>query len=96
MANLTSAINIQVDSKTKQEATEILNDLGLNMSTAINLFLRQIIKRDGLPFEVTNPKPSKTLLKALKESEKITREIEEGKRTGYKNMKELIEALDEE
>lgn len=43
-----------------------------------------------------NPKPRKTLLNTLKEGEEITREIEEGKRTGYKNMKELIEALDED
>ena len=39
MANLTSAINIQVDSDTKKQATDILNNLGLSMSTAINIFL---------------------------------------------------------
>ena len=40
MANLTSAINIQVDSDTKKQATDILNNLGLSMSTAINIFLK--------------------------------------------------------
>lgn len=59
MSNLTSAINVQVDSATKKEATAILNDLGLSMSAAINLFLKQVVKRDGLPFEVVNPKPAK-------------------------------------
>ena len=54
MASLTSAINIQIDSETKRKATDILNDLGLSMSTAINIFLRQVIKKDGLPFEVNN------------------------------------------
>ena len=43
MSNLTSAINVQVDSETKKQATDILNDLGLSMSTAINLFLKQVI-----------------------------------------------------
>ncbi|HIU11522.1 MAG TPA: type II toxin-antitoxin system RelB/DinJ family antitoxin [Candidatus Onthocola stercorigallinarum] len=91
MANLTSAINIQVDSKTKKEASAILSDLGLSMSTAINLFLRQVIKRDGLPFEVTNPKPSKDLLKALREAENIINQPENHK--GYNNIDELKKAL---
>ena len=75
MSNLTSAINVQVDSATKQEATAILNDLGLSMSAAINLFLKQVVKRDGLPFEVVNPKPSKELRKALKEAKKIIKNL---------------------
>ena len=70
MASLTSAINVNVDTKVKEEATAILKDLGLNMSTAINMFLVQIIKKDGIPFEITNPKPSKDMLKALDEAKK--------------------------
>ena len=64
MANLTSAINIQVDSDTKKQATDILNNLGLSMSTAINIFLKQVIKRDGIPFEIVNNKPNEEMLKA--------------------------------
>ena len=71
MASLTSPINVMVDSATKEEATNILKDLGLSMSTAINLFLRQVIKNDGLPFEVKNRKPNKELLDSLKEAEDI-------------------------
>ena len=63
MANLTSAINIQVDSDTKKQATDILNNLGLSMSTAINIFLKQVIKRDGIPFEIVNNKPNEEMLK---------------------------------
>ena len=91
MGNLTSAINIQVDSETKREATNILNDLGLSMSTAINLFLRQVIKRDGLPLEVVNPKPNKELLMALKEAEEIINNPDKYK--GYKDIDELRKAL---
>ena len=91
VGNLTSAINIQVDSETKREATNILNDLGLSMSTAINLFLRQVIKRDGLPFEVVNPKPNKELLMALKEAEEIINNPDKYK--GYKDIDELRKAL---
>ena len=91
LSNLTSVINVQVDSATKKEATVILNDLGLSMSAAINLFLKQVVKRDGLPFEVINPKPSKELCKALKESEKIVNNPD--KYPGYRDMDKLKEAL---
>ena len=91
MSNLTSAINVQVDSENKIQATNILNDLGMSMSTAINLFLRQVIKRYGLPFEVTNPKPSRELIKALKEAEDIINNPDKYK--GYTDMNELREAL---
>ena len=66
MASLTSAINIQIDSETKRKATDILNELGLSMSTAINIFLRQVIKKDGLPFEVNN-NSNDDLLDAIEE-----------------------------
>ena len=91
MASLTSPINVMVDRETKEEATNILKDLGLSMSTAINLFLKQVIKRDGLPFEVANPKPSKELLEALKEAEDIIKNPNNYK--GYRDMNELKEAL---
>ena len=67
MSSLTSAINVNVDTQVKEKATNILKDLGLNMSTFINMTLVQVIKRNGVPFEVVNPKPSKEMLEALKE-----------------------------
>lgn len=95
MANITSAINIQVDSQTKKEATNILNDLGLSMSMAINLFLRQVIKTDGLPFEVKNHKPSREMRKALKEAADMIQNPDRYKE--YRDVDELIkDILDED
>ena len=62
MESKTSAINIQVDSNVKKDATMVLTDLGLSMSSAINLFLKQVIKKNGLPFEVTNVVENKKIL----------------------------------
>lgn len=62
MENKTSAINIQVDANIKKEATMVLTDLGLSMSSAITLFLKQVVKRNGIPFEVTNTAPNKKIL----------------------------------
>ena len=90
---LTSAINVQVDAKDKEQATNILKDLGINMSTFINMAIKQVIKKDGLPFEVTNPKPSGELLEALKEGEDIIADIRAGKRKGYKNVNEMLRAI---
>ena len=90
---LMSAINVQVEAKDKEQATNILKDLGINMSTFINMAIKQVIKRDGLPFEVTNPKPSRELLDALKEGDDIIQEIRDGKRKGYKNVNEMLRAI---
>lgn len=62
MENKTSAINIQIDSNVKKEATMVLTELGLSMSSAINLFLKQVVKKNGIPFEITNVVPNKKIL----------------------------------
>ncbi len=91
MANLTSAINVNVDTQIKEEATTILKDLGLNMSTFINMALVQVVKRNGVPFEVVNPKPSKDLLEALKEVDEMINNPEKYPR--YNNWEDLKESL---
>ena len=52
MSNLTSAINVNVPLEVKEEATALFNNLGLNMSVAINMFLKRAIYERGIPFEV--------------------------------------------
>ena len=46
----TTNINVRVDSALKQEAEALFGDLGLNMSSAINMFLRSAINHNGIPF----------------------------------------------
>ena len=62
MANLTSAINVNVPAEVKEESNNIFNNLGLNMSTAINMFLKRVIYERGIPFDVKEPTPTKELL----------------------------------
>lgn len=55
-------INIRTDSEIKSKAQDIFTSLGLDMTTAINLFLRQTVRQNDLPFVVTtNPKTDKKL-----------------------------------
>lgn len=96
MESLTSAISVQVDARDKEMANGILKNLGLNMSTFVNMAIKQLIYTDGLPFEVRNYRPSKELLESLKEGEIILQELKDGKRQGYNNMNDLIKSLNED
>jgi len=49
-------INIRTDSELKSRAQTVLADLGLDMSTAINVFLNQVVYTQAIPFEVSKPK----------------------------------------
>jgi len=49
-----TVISVNVDKKTKEEATKVFNDLGLNMSVAVNIFLKACIKENGIPFQIKN------------------------------------------
>ena len=94
MKSKTTVISVQIAKEDKELATEILNSLGLNMSTYINMALKQLINKDGIPFEVVNPKPSKELLEALQEGEDILNGKIKTKK--YQNLKELMQDLKDE
>ena len=91
MESLTTAISVQVDRQDKELATGILNNLGLNMSTYVNMAIKQLINKDGVPFEVVNPRPSKELLEALQEGEDILNGKVKAK--SYTNMYEMLKDL---
>ena len=93
MESLTTAISVQIDKKDKELASNILKSLGLNMSTYINMAIKQLINKDGVPFEVTNPKPSRSLLRALKEGEQILNGKKKAK--SYDNIDDLIKDLND-
>lgn len=74
MSNSSSVIHVNVNSKVKNDASEILNGLGLNMSTAVNIFLAQVVKRKGIPFEVKEPTTKEDLALVLEEMNQIINE----------------------
>ena len=71
MTNLNSVINVNVPTSIKEEATNLFNSLGLNMTTAINMFLVKSINEWGIPFEIKTPKPSMEILESIQEGENI-------------------------
>ncbi|MBQ8203871.1 MAG: type II toxin-antitoxin system RelB/DinJ family antitoxin, partial [Clostridia bacterium] len=48
----TANLNIRTDKEVKNAAEKLFEALGLNMTTAVNMFLRQAIRENGIPFEV--------------------------------------------
>ncbi len=45
-------LNIRVDSEVKKEAEQVFEELGLNMSSAVNIFLKTVIREHGIPFSL--------------------------------------------
>ena len=62
------------------------------MSSAINVFLTQSVREQAIPFEIHEETPSKRLLKALKEADKIIKNPEKYK--GYHDIEELMKDLE--
>ncbi|WP_449674614.1 type II toxin-antitoxin system RelB/DinJ family antitoxin [Eggerthellaceae bacterium PR-HUZ602407-17] len=90
----TSPTQIRIDSNVKTEANELFSELGIDMSSAVNIFLRQCILHGGLPFKVEVPKYNAETLAAMQEA----RDIMSGKiqATSYSTTDELLKALNVE
>ncbi len=84
----TTNINVRVDSTLKQEAEVLFNDLGLSMSSAINMFLRSAVSHDGIPFEVRRQAPNAETKSALDEYEEMKKNSGNYKR--YESFDELL------
>ena len=89
MKNVTTSIRI--DSNTKQAATELLNELGLDLSSAVNIFLKQVVLQGGLPFQVKYPQYKPEVIEAMEEAEKLSRNPNTKK---YSSFSEALEYID--
>lgn len=79
-------INFRIDDGTKKQMEQICNELGINLSTAFNIFAKKVVREKRIPFDVSiDPFYSETNLIALNKSIK---ELERGK-TVTKTMEEL-------
>ena len=61
----TTNLNIRVDEELKRQAEAIFSELGLNMSTAMNMFLRYSVRYGGIPFDLRIEKPNAETLAAI-------------------------------
>ena len=94
METTMNTISARIDSKLKTQAENLFNELGMNMSTAITVFLKQAIRLRKIPFEIALDSPNAETLAAMTEAN----EIASGKRKvkSYKSAKAMIkDILDE-
>ncbi len=73
----TSNIYVRVEPEIKEQAENVLEQLGIPMSNAISVFLRQIVLQKGIPFEMKLPERKLLDMSALSEEE-FNAEIEKG------------------
>lgn len=84
---MTTTLSIRIEEKTKREASKTLNALGLDLSSAVKMFLNQVVIEQGIPF-----KPSRTPKQIREEWDKeVEWALKHGKR--YSNTKEMFKDI---
>ncbi len=69
---MTTTFTMRIDKKKKEEADKLFNELGLGMSTAINLFLSEALAFQGIPFEVRRRgAKERDMLQAMQEAKRL-------------------------
>ena len=82
---------VRIDENLKKQATELFSQLGMDMSSAMNIFLRQCVMRGGLPFEVAVPQYKSEGLEAMEEAKRISKDPNSKR---YSSFSEAMEDLD--
>ena len=93
MTNSTTNITIRMDSDLKAKADELFNDLGMNISTAFNVFVRQSVREGRIPFNISLNQPNKETIAAMIEAERIAKDSSV---KGYNNLDDLFAYLKSE
>lgn len=78
-------INVRIDDETKELSKEILESLGMDLSTGIKVFLKQVIAKNGIPFELT-----------LSELDRSVLQMEYGDTKEFHDVKTLMEDLNDD
>ena len=81
-------VTLRVDEDLKKQADLLFSELGLNLTTAFNIFLRQSVREQQIPFRVSRNVPNAVTLAAMDASEKG-----EDMYGPYDSISDLMEAL---
>ena len=88
----TTNFTVRLDSKLKQDAEMLFNDLGMTLSGAVNVFLRQAVRVQGIPFEICRKQPNRTTLAAMKEAVALANDP---KSKTYTSVAEMMQDMEE-
>ena len=85
----TTNLNIRIDADLKKQAEQIFNELGLNMSTALTVFLRQTVRSNGIPFDLRLETPNEETRSAINDVN-----LNHNMSKPFHSVKALMEDLD--
>lgn len=88
---MTTTVSVRTDKEVKDNAEKVLAELGLNLSTAVNMFLRQIVRENGIPFDVKLEVPNLETKAAIEEGNRL---IADKNSKRYSSISELRKELD--
>ena len=88
----TTNICVRIDTELKAQAEALFSDLGMNLSTAITVFIRQAVRENRIPFEITRDRPSRETAAAMRQAADMLRDP---KSKGFEDPDELFRELDE-
>ena len=88
----TTTFSVRMDSEMKKQCEALYGELGMNLTTAINVFLRQSLRVGGFPFDVRLEQPNRETLAAMREAERLSRDSSV---TRYSDVEEALRALKE-
>ncbi len=74
MSGTTTNISIRMDTDLKARADALFSDLGMNMTTAFNIFVRQSLREGRIPFEISLHQPNEETVAAMLEAERIAKD----------------------
>ena len=91
MTNNTTNISIRMDSELKKQADLLFEELGMNITTAFNIFVRQTLREGRIPFDISINNPNKKTVAAMLEAERIAKDPSV---KGYTDLDELFADLE--
>ena len=87
----TTNITMRIEEELKKQAEELFSDLGLNMTSAFTLFVKQAIREQRIPFMISRNVPNDETIEAIEEVRKMKKNPSSGK--SYTDVDEMMKEL---
>ena len=84
-------LTIRIDKDLKAKAEELFSDLGLSLSAAFNIFIKQALREQGIPFTISRDIPNNETLQAIEEVQRLKGDPN---KKVYSNFSELLEEIE--
>lgn len=85
---MSSTITVRVEDELKKEASDVFREVGMDMSTGITIYLKQVVRTNGIPFNISAEIPNALTLKAIQDAET-------GEMASFSSIDALMEDLND-